>query len=108
MFIYSLVVGLGLAGSVLFFPVKINSEYYCLYHRSVHNKRKTDHVGSLISMDLHQETTAEEYNDQIPKLDYSCLLREYLQDSAPYYWRSIIMVVTFFLIRNSRKPGMCG
>lgn len=86
-----LMLGIGIAGAVLFFPVNIQNRYTCLYHRLLfpehsysHSHKAAEHPENQVSRD----SLYDHLHDQ--------LLRGYLKPFGLLWWGSLLIVTLCF------------
>lgn len=90
----SLILLLGIAGAVLFFPVRIGGNHTCLYHRIIDAHPSYYSGNGRLPTDTgHRDETA---------IDHSELLKHYLVPFGVLWWSSlsVVGVVVFVFVRR--------
>ncbi len=117
--------GIGIGGLILFFPVKINSSYTCLYHRLVqpnhhvnhgddngviHSKRHNAPVLSTDSAGLggHFGVSGSEESNRTQThhmMTSSKLLNHYIHSYAVFWWGSVLLILTGLYVYRHLKEN---
>ncbi len=101
---------LGIAGTVLFFPVKINSYYTCLYHKLFDGGDFYPQIftGSQNANQTVTEMTDESDGEPVDeRSDSAGLIDIYLQHYAFFWWGSLFLcaLIVYFSVMKNRKKA---
>jgi hypothetical protein len=121
-----ILIGLGFIGTIIFFPVAINSTYTCLYHRIFPDSKHNHHILEdpklkVIEKDFEgknlkqsenedsvqaglQMSTSRREPDNRSNHYSSGLLRHYIRQYAIFWWVSIFLLgAGYYFYRDNRK-----
>jgi len=130
---FFLMFALGMTGSILFFPININSRYTCLYHRIFQSRNEQvafmsqplergmlevkESNGNSKSSDIEKNNKIiiSDRDDVIsrstpaadPDEGYFCaneLLKNYIHGYALFWWGSLLLLAGGYFLMKNRKP----
>ncbi len=94
---------LGMAGAVLFFPVKINSEYTCLYHRMFNESSGAANSGGVNTAGRMVNGGAGKTASVPSQMESSTLVEQYIHNYAFFWWGSLLLIVLAYYLVKYRK-----
>lgn len=88
--------GFGIAGTILFFPVNIQNQYTCLYHRLIHRYSQRERIGAVpLPNDKSPNVNhnhAETKNASPEELNHDELIQHYVFSFGLLWWASLLFV----------------